>query len=186
MLSFDLLSELLDVSEDLDDLSLGLVYQHLDLMDVSGFRVHQILSDFLCHYSSWERFSNSFGKIAVHYTLFSAFPLTKSLKAFLDEDVASENPDDVVYVEKLEWPQGRAGDYFKIIVRPCQILEHVREHAGQVICHSITKCIADVIHETSLSNHARAWRAAEHEGEADGAHGGIERGVASLFFLVGV
>ena len=95
LLSLDLVAKLLDVTEGLDDLGLVLVDQKLDLRDVRGRGVHQIVSDFCSDVFGLEWLSDSSVKI-----IMSDFPASRShLASFLHEDVAPENPDDVVSVE---------------------------------------------------------------------------------------
>ena len=113
LLSLNSYAQLLDAKEDLNDLSLGLVDQQLDLRNVGCLVVHQILSNFRAKVSRREWV---FAFIAIMIVNFSTLPVSKSLETFLNKDIASENHNEVVLVEHLDWPQGRAGEYFKIIV----------------------------------------------------------------------
>ena len=134
MFSLDLVAQLPDVTEDLDDLSLGLVDMELDLRDVCGLGVHQIVSDFCTEFFGFEWLTDSG---SMWFTKFSAFPVWKVLETFLNEDVASENSDDIVPIEQPEWLQRGTRHHLKIVVRTLYGFEDVWEGASHFFCAAI-------------------------------------------------
>ena len=98
----------------------------------------------------------------------------------MDKDVASEDPDDVVDIEYLEWPQGRGRDQLQIGVSSLQSFEHVGEGACHFCCISFDQCVADVEKHFRVSSHANTRRAAEDYSEVHCCELGVEPCVTAL------
>ena len=95
-----LLAQLSDFVELLDSLVLGQVDEQLDIRDVGGCWVLHFFLHFLGEVKCWKDVTNSTTIILI-ITKFCSLKLANSFEVLLDEDVPSEDPDDIVYIENL-------------------------------------------------------------------------------------